>query len=88
MIVRENGFVFTMDAMVADDGHNGLLLRFCYPSNPIFEESLANEFLWVFPPLDLISLTLKFLVNAKREGIPFKCCILVQNNLQLRGLGV
>ena len=76
-IARENKFVFTMDAMAADDGHNALLERFCSPSNPFFEEPIDNEFLWVFPPLDLIGLTLKFLVDTKREGVKFSCCVLV-----------
>jgi hypothetical protein len=76
-IARENNFIFTLDAMAADDGHNALLDRYCSPSNPFFEEPINNEFLWVFPPLDLIGITLKFLVDSKREGIPFACCVLV-----------
>ena len=76
-IERENKFHFTLDTMAADDGHNALLERFCSPSNPFFEESLTNEFLWVFPPLDLIGITLKFLADTQREGIPFSCCVLI-----------
>ena len=46
MIMRENDLNFTLDGMVADDGHNALVKRFCTPSNPSFEESLVNEVIW------------------------------------------
>ena len=49
MIEREVGS-FTLDGLAADDGHNTLVQRFCSPSNPIFEERLDNQFVWVFPP--------------------------------------
>jgi hypothetical protein len=77
MIMRENNLTFTLDGMVADDGHNALVPRFCTPSNPFFEESLVDEVIWLFPPLDVLGITLKFLVSSKREGIPFSCCVLL-----------
>ena len=76
MIEKEVG-VFTMDGMAADNGHNAMVSTFCSPSNPLFEERLENHFVWVFPPLELIGITLKFLIAMKREGITFSCCCLV-----------
>ena len=35
MLESEVG-LFTLDGMVADDGHNALVSRFCSPSNPLF----------------------------------------------------
>ena len=76
MIEKEVG-IFTLDGMAADNGHNAMVPTFCSPSNPLFEEKLENHFVWVFPPLELIGITLKFLIAMKREGITFSCCCLV-----------
>ena len=76
MLEKENG-AFTIDGMAADDGHNILVSKFCSPSNPLFEEKLDNQFVWVFPPLELIGITLKFLLGLKKEGVVFSCCCLV-----------
>ena len=76
MIEKEVG-VFTMDGMASDDGHNALVSTFCSPSNPLFEGKLESHFVWVFPPLELIGITLKFLISMRKEGITFSCCCLV-----------
>ena len=76
-IIQKEVGLFTLDGMAADDGHNALVSRFCSPSNPLFEEKLDNQFVWVFPPLELIGITLKFLISSKREGTVFSCCCLV-----------
>ena len=70
-------WAFTIDDMAADDGHNTLVSKFCSPSNPLFEEKLENQFAWISPPLELIGITLKFLLGLKKEGVHFSCCCLV-----------
>ncbi len=76
MIEREVG-TFTIDGMAADDGHNRLVDKYCSPSNPLFEEQLENHLVWIFPPLELIGITLKFIISLQREGTRFSCCCLV-----------
>ena len=68
---------FTIDGMAADDGHNKLVPTFGSPSNPLFELQLEGQNLWVFPPLELIGITLKFLIDHHKTGCNFSCCILV-----------
>jgi len=68
---------FTLDGMVADDGHNWLVKEFCTPSNPLFEANLEDHMIWVFPPLELIGVTLKFLVTQHKAKANFSCCVLV-----------
>ena len=63
--------------MVADDGHNTLVDRFCTPSNPFFEADLAGQQVWLFPPLELIGITIKFILNQACKASGFKCCLLV-----------
>ena len=75
MLQREVGLSVTLDGMAADDGHNALVSKFCSPSNPLFEENLEGHSIWLFPPLELIGITLKFLVNQRRLGIAFSCCV-------------
>lgn len=70
MVENENG-AFTIDGRAAHDGHNALVNKFCSPSNPLFEESLDNQFAWVFPPVELVGITLKFLLGLKRKGSTF-----------------
>ena len=82
MLERELG-VFTMDGMAADDGHNALVARFCSPSNPLFEESLANQFVWVFSPLELIGITLNFLVNLRKKAQFFLAAVWFLSELML-----
>ena len=76
-IIEKEVGVFTLDGMAADDGHNKLVDKFCSPSNPLFEEPLQDHLVWVFPPLELIGITLKFLLNVQKEGTRFSCCCLV-----------
>ena len=68
---------FTLDGMVADDGHNSLVNEFCSPSNPIFEKELSGHRVWVFPPIELIGLVLKFLLDQFKLQPHFCCCVLV-----------
>ena len=76
-IEKDLGRSFTLDGMAADDGHNALLDKFCCPSNPLFEFNLEGHVVWIFPPLELIGITLKFLINAFKEGAKFECVFLV-----------
>ena len=67
---------FSLDGMVADDGHNKLVSQFCSPSEPFFEANLAGQRVWLFPPLELIGVLLKFVLNQAKVQ-DFCCCILV-----------
>ena len=75
-IINKMG-TFNLDGMVADDGHNALLGNVCFPSNPFFETVLLGHRVWWFPPLELIGVTLKFVLNQSRLYKDFGCCILV-----------
>ena len=77
MLESELSLSFTWDGMAADDGHNALVSCYCSPSNPLFEEDLRDKVWWIFPPSDLIGITLKFLVSSLKEKIPFICCVLL-----------
>ena len=66
-----------MDGMVADDGHNALLPNYCCPSDPFFEATLGSQRVWLFPPLDMIGIVLKFVLNQARIDHSFSCCVLV-----------
>ena len=68
---------FTLDAMVADDGHNALVSTFCTPSTPFFELSLSGHRAWIFPPSELVGLVLKFVLNVSRIVMHFSCCTLL-----------
>ena len=63
--------------MSADDGHNAFLPNYCSPSNPLFKVDLEGQVVWVFPPIELVGITLKFLVAQCQAGRRFRCCILV-----------
>ena len=68
---------FTLDGMVADDGHNALLKHFCCPSEPVFEANLDGQKVWLFPPVDMIGIVLKFVLNQANILRDFSCCVLV-----------
>ena len=78
--VSKKFYPFTLDGMVADDGHNALVSDFCSPSNPLYEANLSGHVVWVFPPTELIGITLKFLINRHKSSPDFKCCLLVPDN--------
>ena len=61
----------------SEDGHNKLLDCYCTPSEPFFESSLSGERVWLFPPVELIGVTLKFVVNQSKKVADFACCILL-----------
>ena len=65
-------FIIALDLSV----HNALVPRFC-PIEPFLRGIFSDEVIWPFPPLDVLGITLKFLVSSKREGIPFSCCVLL-----------
>ena len=75
-IVRKVG-QFTIDGMVAEDGHNRIVDTYCTPSDPFFEIPLAGQRAWLFPPLELVGSTLKFVLNQSKSFKDFGCCILV-----------
>ena len=68
---------FTLDGMVADDGHNKLFEPFCTPSDPFFETDLEGQKVWLFPPLELTGVLLKFVLNRAKIVQDFGCCVLV-----------
>ena len=75
-IQRQLGTSFDLDGMCAEDGHNKLCDQYCTPSFPLWEADLLNQRTWVFPPSDLIGITLKFLHDfRKRQGKPFLCIL-------------
>ena len=67
----------SVDGMVADDGHNSHMPRFCSPSMPFFEADLSADTFWLFPPNELIGPVLKFLQVRHRARQPAKVVLLV-----------
>ena len=67
---------FTLDGMVADDGHNALVSNFCSPSYPFFEAELGGHRVWLFPPLELIGVVLKFVLEFSGPK-QFSCAVLI-----------
>ncbi len=68
---------FTLDGMVADDGHNALIGNYCTPSDPFFEYPLQGHCVWLFPPAELVGPVLKFCVQQSKIVKNWSCAILL-----------
>ena len=66
-----------VDGFAADDGHNALLPVYHCPSNSWFEACEPELLTWLFPPEDMIGLTLDFLDAQRRVQRQFNVVLLL-----------
>ena len=66
-----------VDGMGAEDGHNAIAPLYFHPSSSIFAQELGDKLTWVFPPEDLLDLTISFFCQQLREQKPLRVLLCV-----------
>ena len=66
-----------VDGMAAEDGHNAIAPAYFHPSSSIFEQELGDKLTWIFPPEDLLDLTIAFICQQLREQKPLRVLLCV-----------
>ena len=68
--------------MAADDGRNALVSAFFSPANSFFEQDVPSEWVWLFPPLDMLGLVFHFLEEKRKQGHLYKVFLLVPEEVR------